>query len=55
MARKAKGQSVLEIAKNLMTKAMTANELRICQAAVFPLEYGMTTEQTASCVGRSVG
>jgi transposase len=55
MAPKAKGQSVLEIAKSLMAKAMTANELRICQAVIFPLEYGMTTRQTASCIGRSVG
>jgi hypothetical protein len=38
-----------------MAKAMTANELRICQAVIFPLEYGMTAKQTASCIGRSVG
>jgi hypothetical protein len=38
-----------------MTKAITANELRICQAVVFPLEYGMTTKRTAACIGRSVG
>jgi hypothetical protein len=55
MAPKAKGLSVLEIAKDLMAKAVTASELRICQAVVFPLEYGMTTKQTASCIGRSVG
>ena len=55
MAPKAKGLSVLEIAKDLMAKAITANELRICQAVIFPLEYGMTTKQTASCIGRSVG
>jgi transposase len=55
MASKANGLSVLEIAKDLMAKAITANELRICQAVIFPLEYGMTTKQTASCTGRSVG
>jgi transposase len=55
MARKASGLTVLEIAKNFMAKAVTANELRICQAVVFPIEYGMTTEQTASCIGRSAG
>jgi hypothetical protein len=55
MAPKANGLPVLEIAKDLMTKAITANELRICQAVIFPLEYGMTTKQTASCIGRSAG
>jgi transposase len=55
MAPKAKGLSVLEIARGLMAKALTANELRICQAVIFPLQYGMTTKQTASCIGRSVG
>jgi transposase len=54
MARKARGLSVLETAKVLMTQATTANELRICQAVIFPLEYGMTIEQTAARIGRGV-
>ena len=54
MARTAKGYEVLEKAKEMMTKARTANELRICQAVIFPLEYGMSTEQTAACLGRSI-
>ncbi|MDR2400935.1 MAG: hypothetical protein LBD73_04700, partial [Deferribacteraceae bacterium] len=55
MARKASGLPVLRIAKNFMAKAITANELRICQAVVFPIGYGMTIEQTTSCIGRSAG
>jgi hypothetical protein len=55
MARKASGLTVLEIAKNFMAKAVTANKLRICQAVVFPIEYGMTTKQTASRMGRGAG
>jgi len=54
MARTAKGWEVLEKAKEMMTKARTANELRICQAVIFPLEYGMSMEQTAACLGRSI-
>jgi len=54
MARKAKGWEVLEKAKEMMIKARTANELRICQSVIFPLECGMSTEQTAACVGRSI-
>ena len=41
MARKAKGREVLEKAKRK-------------QAVIFPLEYGMSTEQTAAHIGRSM-
>ena len=54
MARTAKGWEVLDKAKEMMSKARTANELRICQAVIFPLEYGMSTKQTAACLGRSI-
>lgn len=54
MARPATGKEILEKAKELLKQARTANELRICQAVVFPLEYGLTTEETAAYVGRSV-
>jgi hypothetical protein len=43
----------LEIAKTLMEKTREANELRVCQAVIFPLEHRMSIEQTATCVGRS--
>lgn len=54
MARVAKGHEVLEIARGLMRKARTANELRVCQAVIFPLVDGMSIEQTAARIGRSV-
>jgi len=54
MARTAKGWEALEKAKEMIVKARTANELRICQAVIFPLEYGMSTVQTAACLGRSI-
>jgi len=54
MPRTAKGREVLDKAKQMMAKARTANELRICQAVIFPLEYGMSTIQTAACIGRSI-
>ena len=54
MSRTAKGREVLDKAKEMMAQARTANELRICQAVIFPLEYGMSTKQTAACLGRSI-
>ena len=54
MPRTAKGWEVLDKAKEMMSKAHTANELRICQAVIFPLEYGMSMEQTVACLGRSI-
>lgn len=54
MSRPPRGAGVLGLAKAALLKAETADYLRICQAVVFPLEYGMTTEQTAACIGRSV-
>lgn len=52
MGRRSKGIEVLDIAKNLLENAKTANEIRICQAVIFPLE-GLTIEQTATKLGRS--
>ena len=54
MSRPAKGKEVLDKAKQMMAKARTANELRIRQAVVFPIEYGMSTIQTTACIGRSI-
>ena len=54
MARTAKGGEVLGKAKEMLVKARTANELRICQAVIFPIEYGMSIEQTAASLGRSI-
>ncbi len=54
MARPAKGYEVLEKARELMAKARTADELRVCQAVIFPLVDGMSIEQTAAHIGRSI-
>jgi transposase len=53
MARPARGQSVLEMAQSLLAKAAEADELRILQAVVFPLVYGMSIQETARAIGRS--
>jgi len=55
MARKARGRDILEIAKIQLSKAKTAAVLRQAQAVVFPLEYGMSLEQTAAAIGVSPG
>lgn len=55
MARKARGKDLLDCAKGYLSKAKTAEELRQAQAVVFPLEYGMTIEQTARAIGVSPG
>lgn len=54
MARNAKGYEVLEKAMELMRKARTADELRVCQAVILPLVDGLSIEQTAARIGRSV-
>jgi transposase len=55
MARKASGSDQLEAAKALLKKARTAEELRAAQAVVLPLALGLSLEQTAAAIGRSVG
>ena len=55
MARQARGQDVLEVAKAYLTKAKTAEALRQAQAVVFPLAYGMSLAKTAEAIGVSPG
>lgn len=55
MARKPGGTDQLEAAKMLLKKAKTADELRAAQAIVLPLALGLSLEQTAVVIGRSVG
>jgi transposase len=55
MARKARGQDILEDAKANLSKAKTAEALRQAQAVVFPLVYGMSLEKTAEAIGVSPG
>jgi len=52
MARKAEGAEVLERAREMMSRAKDADELRRLQAVVFPLAFGMSTKETAAAIGR---
>ena len=54
MARKAGGSDQLEAATALLKSVKTAEELRAAQAIVLPLLLGLSLEQTAVAIGRSV-
>ena len=54
MARPARGAEVLEMAQEMILCAKTIEELRQAQAVVLPLAYGLSLEQTARVIGRSV-
>jgi Winged helix-turn helix len=54
MARKAGGEKGLEWARDRVAKARSADELREAQAILLPLELGLSLEQTAKAIGRSV-
>jgi transposase len=53
MARPPRGEEVISLAQERLTKANDVHELRILQAVLLPLVYGLSTQQTASVVGRS--
>jgi len=53
MARPASGKDVLVTAKQAVTKARTAEELRQAQAVILPLEYGLSMDQVADVLGIS--
>lgn len=55
MARKAGGADQLASARELLRTAKSADELRTAQAVLLPLELGLSLEQTAKAIGRSVG
>lgn len=54
MARKAGGADQVALARELLRTAKTAEELRAAQAVILPLELGLSLEQTAKVIGRSV-
>lgn len=54
MARIAKGADKLEWAREVLARAQTIEQLRQAQAVVLPLDYGLSLEQTARIIGRSV-
>jgi hypothetical protein len=53
MARTASGAEHVEAARALLRRAKTAEELRVAQAVLLPLELGLSLEQTARAIGRS--
>jgi transposase len=55
MARPAGGVEHVEEARQLLKTAKTAEEMRRAQAVLLPLELGLSMEQTAAAIGRSVG
>jgi transposase len=55
MARPATGATHLEAARNLLKSARTVEEMRVAQAVLLPLDLGLSLEQTAKAIGRSVG
>jgi hypothetical protein len=55
MARTPRGNEVLEKAKQLLPRARTAEELRVLQAVILPLEFGFSMERTAAITGVSKG
>jgi len=55
MARTASGSDQIMAAKASLKNAKTADQLRAAQAVLLPLELGLTLEQTAHAIGRSVG
>jgi len=54
MARPASGIEHVAAARELLRSAKTAEELRRAQAVLLPLDLGLSLEQTAQAIGRSV-
>ena len=55
MARTATGLAVIEQARKQIVEARTAEELRIAQAVVLPLDFGLSMEATSKVLGISKG
>jgi transposase len=54
MARIASGTTELNWAREQLSKAKTVDELRRAQAIFLPLELGLSLQQTALAIGRSI-
>ena len=54
MARTASGLEHLDAARKALEGARSADELRMAQAVLLPLALGLSLEQTAQAIGRSV-
>ena len=55
MVRTASGAQHIEAARKLLKAARTADDLRLAQSVLLPLELGLSIEQTAVAIGRSSG
>jgi len=55
VARTASGTEHVAAAHALLRNAKTADELRLAQAVLLPLELGLSIKQTAQAIGRSAG
>ena len=55
MARPSTGLEVIERARKQLCEARTVDELRSAQAVVFPLDFGMSIEETSKALGLSKG
>jgi hypothetical protein len=53
MARPLTGSESLHLAQTLSAIATSADELRVAQAVMLPLQFGLTLQQTATLLGRS--
>jgi transposase len=53
MARPASGAECIEAARSLLKSARSAEDLRLAQAVLLPLEFGLSLEETAKIIGRS--
>jgi transposase len=55
MSRPVRGADNLERAREVLAQAQSVEQLRQAQAVVLPLDCGLSLEQTARAIGRSVG
>lgn len=55
MARTASGVEHIDAAYALLRSAKTADQLRLAQAVLLPLQLGLSIEETALAIGRSPG
>jgi len=55
VARTASGTEHVVAAHALLRNAKTADQLRLAQAVLLPLELGLSIKQTAQAIGRSAG
>ena len=53
MARPVRGSELVEMAREMIAQAQTAEQLRQAQAVALPLLFGLSLEQTAEAIGRS--